>query len=73
MISLDMTAFLYARPSSIEGLGKLIDFDGTMLEYNFSPSASVADYLALCSDWSLVGLDLEDSIRTFEDENPSLS
>ncbi len=50
--------FLCARPSFIEGMGRILDFGGTLDQYNQSISPAQADYLALRGDWQLVGVDL---------------
>ncbi len=33
-----ITGFLYAEPSSLEGMRRLIDLGGTMTDYNMSPN-----------------------------------
>lgn len=54
--------FLYARPSFIAGIARLIDLFGTFDEYNRSPNPRIADARALYSDWGLVGIDIARSI-----------
>ncbi|MBN2217568.1 MAG: hypothetical protein JW719_09340 [Pirellulales bacterium] len=49
--------FLCARPSFVEGASRLLDFGGTLNEYNKSLTAAQADYLAIYSDWRMIGLD----------------
>jgi len=46
-----MTDYLYARPSALEGIGRNIDFFGSLNAYNFSPSGEIADKVALASDF----------------------
>ncbi len=50
--------FLCARPSFIEGMARILDFGGTLDQYNQSITPAQADYLALRSDWQLIGMDL---------------
>ena len=50
--------FLCARPSFAEGVGRILDFGGTLDQYNGAITPAQADYLALRGDWRLVGLDL---------------
>jgi len=49
-----MTDFLYARPSALEGVGRNMDFFGSMNRYNDSPSGEEADMAALTADWLAV-------------------
>jgi len=45
-----MTDFLYARPSAIEGVGRNMDFFGSMNSYNYSATGEEADQMAIASD-----------------------
>lgn len=58
----DKTGFLYARPSFLEGIARIMDMSGTLNEYNRSESPEEADTRALRSDWYAVGDDLRTSI-----------
>ena len=53
-----MTDYLYARPSIIEGIGRNMDFFGSMNSYNSSKSGADADKIALATDWFAVYTDL---------------
>jgi hypothetical protein len=46
-----MTDFLFARPSILEGIGRNMDFFGSMNTYNYSKNGEEADETALASDW----------------------
>ena len=62
---------LFSRPSFTEGLVRMLDFGGTLNEYNTSLSPGQADYLAILADWKSVG----DAIRQAGTEystNPSI-
>jgi len=52
------TTLLYARPSFLEGMGRLLDFGNHLNEYNSSLSPEQADALALYADWTQIGDDL---------------
>jgi hypothetical protein len=50
--------FLFARPTFLEGVGRIIDFGDTLTEYNRSIDTAQADHLAQWADWSAVGDDI---------------
>ena len=54
----DMTDFLFARPSVLEGIGRNIDLFGVLNQYNDAPSEQDADKRALSADWAVVYKDL---------------
>jgi hypothetical protein len=55
--------FLFARPSFIEGLARILDFGGTMTDFNRSVSAEAADRAAIAMDWRMVGQDIRAGIQ----------
>ncbi len=55
--------FLFARPSWISGVGRLVDLWGCFEDFNYSPTTVVADERALYSDWRMVGEDLARAIE----------
>jgi len=57
---------LYARPSFIEGAGRVADLGATLNEYNYTLTPEQADMLALMSDWLDIGADLLLSIEKYE-------
>ncbi|MDY6785229.1 MAG: hypothetical protein SW833_22230 [Cyanobacteriota bacterium] len=57
-----LTSYLYARPSLLEGIARLLDIGGTLSEYNTSEQA---DALAIYSDWLVVGDDLRKVLRSY--------
>jgi hypothetical protein len=59
----ELTKLLFASPSFLEGVGRIVDFGGTLTEYNRSPSGAVADYVALACDWRAVGNDLKNVVE----------
>lgn len=59
--------YLYARPSLVEGVARIIDVGGTLQEYNTALTPEQADYLALLSDWSVVGDDLINAMAEYKE------
>jgi hypothetical protein len=62
-----LTGFLYARPSLFEGVSRLIDFGDTLQIYNTALSPDQSDFLALASDWQVIGDDLREAIKHHDD------
>ncbi len=62
------TDFLYARPSIIEGIARLLDFGNILNEYNRSRTSQEADIRALRADWYVVGDDLRRAYEEFAEE-----
>ena len=63
-----MSDFLFARASFWEGIARLIDFGGTLDEYNKALTPEQADRIALEQDWIAVGKDLQWAMDEFEVE-----
>jgi len=53
-----ITSFLYARPSFLEGVGRVVDFGNALQKYNTSSSSARADERSIRSDWASVGSDM---------------
>jgi hypothetical protein len=53
-----MTDFLFAKPSILEGIGRNMDFFGSMNTYNYSRNGEEADTMAIVSDLLAVYTDL---------------
>lgn len=49
---------LFARPSFLEGVGRIMDFGGTLNEYNYSLDGAQADRLALMADMQALRADI---------------
>lgn len=60
------TDFLFAQPSFLSGVARVLDLFGTFDEYNVSPTPAEADYRALRSDWAKVGQDLQAAMNDLE-------
>lgn len=63
-----LTSYLYATPSFVEGFSRLIDFGGTLEEYNSAFSSEQADQIAIASDWLVVGDDIRSAMDLSADE-----
>jgi len=61
---------LYATPSFLAGVARILDFWGYFDRYNTSPTEREADIRAIGSDWRAVGEDLRMAIREYESLNP---
>lgn len=57
--------FLFARPSFMGGMARILDFGGTLKEYNTSPNEQMADAKALSEDWKAVGDDLRSALAEY--------
>lgn len=62
----DKSTFLFARPSFIEGLARVMDLGSTMQIYNNSKSEKEADIKALKKDWEAVGEDILNVVKKYE-------
>ena len=51
--------FLFARPTFVEGLARILDWGGSLSEFNRSGDA---DQIAIAMDWRMVGADLRTAI-----------
>ena len=57
---------LFAEPSFIEGMSRVLDLAGTLQEYNSSKTEQKADTEEIKNDWRAVGDDLRFSISSHE-------
>jgi len=58
--------FLFARPSLVGGMARILDFGGTLKIYNESPSEGMADCIALSEDWKAVGNALRAALEKYK-------
>ena len=63
------TDFLYARPSFIEGMARIMDVTGSLNEYNHAQDGQEADTIAIWSDWAMIGQDMRRVIGVYRREN----
>jgi hypothetical protein len=59
------TTFLFARPSFIEGVARVLDLGGTMQVYNDCKTEKEADLKALKKDWQAVGEDILGAVESY--------
>jgi hypothetical protein len=53
------STYLFPEPSSLYGLARLLDLGAGLDSYNVSPTAAIADTIAMYCDWSAVGEDIK--------------
>jgi hypothetical protein len=58
-----MTDFLFARPSFLSGMARVLDLGATFDTYNRSPTGKDADNIAIYNDFKAVGDDLRRALR----------
>ena len=58
--------FLFANPSFIEGMARVLDLGTTLNEYNTSLTPEEADHEAMASDWKAVASDLKAAMAEHE-------
>jgi hypothetical protein len=61
--------FLFARPSFLEGMARVVDIGGTLNVYNTSLTPDQADRLALLSDIAALRKDLVQAVARLQSEN----
>lgn len=59
--------FLFAMPSFIGGISRILDFGSTLNVYNDSQNEEEADFKASYSDWYLVGSDIKGAIEEYDE------
>ena len=55
------TAFLFANPAFLTGVGSVLNIAGRHFTFNYSDSDNEADSRALESDWSIIGQDIQNA------------
>ena len=62
----DKSTFLFARPSFIGGVARVMDLGATMQIYNNSKTEDEADLKALKKEWEVVGEDILSAVKEYE-------
>ena len=62
----DMSSFLFANPSAIEGAARIFDFGNNLFVYNSSPTEIEADEIALTMDYHAICRDLNSANEEHE-------
>ena len=57
--------YLFAQPSFLTGVARLVDPFGTLDAYNTFPTEDMADFYALYSDWLAVGDEIRDAVERY--------
>ena len=57
---------LFARPSFVEGMARILDLGLTLNDYNSFPLPDQADNYALKSDWESIGADFIQAMEQYE-------
>lgn len=70
MCSKNTSDFLFAEPSPVSGMARLLDLGCFFDSYNTSASGAEADYKALLADWCAVGQDIQRALEAFESSSP---
>jgi hypothetical protein len=60
--------FLFAQPSFLSGMARVLDLGAKFDSYNISPSGQIADARAMFSDWCAVGKDIYDGTKQLEEQ-----
>ena len=58
--------FLFAQPSFLSGVARILDIFGLFDSYNESPTPQEADAQAMYADWRITGQDITDAAAEFE-------
>ena len=56
---------LFAQPSLVSGMCRVLDMGSTFTAYNDKPTEQQADIAAIKSDWMTVGGDLRHTVEEF--------
>jgi hypothetical protein len=60
----DYSSILFARPSFVEGMARILDFGNSLFEYNRSETPAQADFNALRSDMAAIAEDMRRAISS---------
>lgn len=64
-----LTLRLFARPSFISGVARILDLGSSLNGYNIDRSAEEADSKATSADWQMVGRDIRTAMNTHAEES----
>jgi hypothetical protein len=60
----DYSSILFARPSFMEGMARVLDLGNSLFEYNCSVDGAQADFLAMSSDMAAIAADMRKAIES---------
>ena len=67
------TGFLFATPSFVSGVARVLDFFGQFDAYNTSETPGIADSKALYCDFRVVGQDLRHTMEVLYHQEPEVN
>ena len=67
-MSRENSFYLFARPSFVEGISRVLDLGNTLQIYNEHEAEREADFAAIKRDWKAVGKDIKDGIERYEQQ-----
>lgn len=67
-IEKSLSFYLFSKPGFNEGMGRVLDIGSTMDVYNESITGTEADQRALLTDWLMVGNDIKNSAKEYEQQ-----
>lgn len=59
------TVYLFATPNFVVGLGVVFSMFGGYFKYTVPSSEIEGDSRAICNDWNMIGLDLQNAMDSF--------
>lgn len=62
------STFLFTNASFRDGIARLMDYSGSLNQYNSSATDDEADCRALRADWEQTGIDLKNAMNSFKRE-----
>lgn len=66
---MNQSDFLFAMPSFLRGISRILDLGATGVSYNESKNEIEADMKAINSDWIIVGNDIREAMDEFSKES----
>lgn len=69
MLQILHSSAFYTNPSALKGSARLADLFGDLDTYNYDKSQEKEDSKALQRDWTIVGTDIKQAIKSYEKSN----
>jgi hypothetical protein len=63
--NMNRTEYLFARPSFVKGVGKILDIGATSKALNTSFTPEEADFNAILSDWEMTGDYMREALEEY--------
>lgn len=60
------TTFLFKVPNFLSGMSSVLDIAGVNFKFNTSKTVEDADFMALTSDWLIIGKDLQGAMNEYD-------